>query len=174
GEDSDSETVKDPDIMPENATLHMYYHGSDEKYDSGTEQAHYAHSNDGWTWERGDSNPILEREQWHDNHARTAAIIELDDALLSFYEGSGLDDRGNTWNLRTGIGILEDHGKPIIDLSRDHPDLEAPSADSKTGLDSYGTLRYIEIMEDEDSYEIFFEMAREDGSFELRRAEVPR
>lgn len=169
GEGPDSVTAKDPVIEADDGRFHALYSG----HDGSSEQAQYAVSDDGEDWEKTEANPVLPRQHWHDHHTRVSSLIDLDeDGYAVLYEGSGTDDVKNTWNLRTGLGYIEELGEPIIDLSPDGPELSSPAADAETGLDGFGTLRYAELIEGDGATELLVEVARETGAFDLRRAEL--
>jgi len=165
GDGPDSVTAKDPVIEPDGDRFHAFYSG----HDGTSEQAQYAVSDDGADWEKGDTNPVLPRQHWHDHHTRVSSLIDLaGDGYAVLYEGSGTDDAKNTWNLRTGLGYIAELGMPIIDLSPDGPELSSPAADAETGLDGFGTLRYAELIDGDDATELLVEVARDTGAFDLR------
>jgi hypothetical protein len=166
---SDSATVKDPYVMTVGGRYYMYYVGNDGQ----SEQAHLVTSVDGETWERARRGPVLPRAYWHDYHTRIACVVPAPDApvWLVFYEGSGTTDAGKTWNVRTGVAVSPDL-KHVIDTSPDGPRYASPSADADTGLDDFGTFRYVDVLRDGDEWEVFAEVAREDGSFALKRMSV--
>jgi hypothetical protein len=171
--ESDSGTVKDPYVLTVGGRYYMYYVGNDGQ----SEQAHLATSVDGETWERARRGPVLPRAYWHDHHTRIACAVPAPDApvWLVFYEGSGVSDAGKTWNVRTGTAVSPDLER-VTDASPDGPRYAAPTADADTGLDAFGTFRYVDVLRDgdggEDEWEVFAEVAREDGSFALRRMTV--
>lgn len=170
GKGPDRVTAKDPVIEADDGQFHALYSG----HDGTSEQAQYAVSDDGDDWEKTDDNPVLGRQHWHDHHTRVSNVIDLDeDGYAVLYEGSGTDDVKDTWNLRTGLGYIEELGEPIIDLSPDGPELSSPAAGAETGLETFGTLRYAEVIKHGDGpAELFVEVARETGAFELRRTEL--
>ncbi len=157
--------VKDPVVWNEDGTYNMVY----SCHDGVSEQAHYATGQDGTTFVPADSNPILPRQHWHNHHTRITAVEPFSDGWLLTYEGSGTDDYGNTWNLRTGAGVTADF-ETVIDLSPDKPLVQAAPAEKETGLDVFGTVRYLAVTESD----LFFEVARSDGAFELRRSSRTR
>jgi hypothetical protein len=167
---SDSGVVKDPYVITVGGRYYMFYAGADGL----SERAHLATSVDGETWERSPANPILGRSYWHDYHTRVSAVVPAPDApaWMVFYDGSGIADEGRTWNLRTGMAVSTDL-QTFTDTCPDGPLYAAPSADRATGLSTFGTCRYLDILRHEETWELFVEVAREDGSFELRRATVP-
>lgn len=167
---TDAGVVKDPYIFTVGGHYYMFYAGADGL----SEQAHLATSVDGETWERVPENPILERAYWHDHHTRVSTVVPAPDApaWLVFYDGSGVADDGRTWNLRTGMAVTTDL-RTFTDTCPDGPLYAAPSADRASGLSTFGTCRYLDILRRENEWELFAEVATEDGSFELRRATVP-
>jgi len=168
---TDRSTVKDPYIVTVGGRYYMFYAGSDGL----SEQAHLATSVDGDIWERSPDNPVLPRQYWHDHHTRVNCVVPASDApaWLVLYGGSGLTDYGKTWNLRTGIAVSSDLER-IVDTSPDGPHYVAPTADKRTGADTFGTCRYFDILPTGDEWEVFAEVAREDGAFDLRHATVPQ
>lgn len=166
---SDSAGAKDPHVLTLGGRYYMFYSG----HDGVSEQAHLATSADGETWTKSPANPSLGRQFWHDHHTRISCVVPAPDApvWLVFYEGSGRADYGNTWNLRTGMGVSHDL-ETVADATTSGPRLSAPTADRRTGVEAFATCRYLDVLEREDGWEVFVEVAREDGSFELRRAEV--
>jgi hypothetical protein len=167
--ESDAGTVKDPYVLTVGGRYFMYYVGNDGR----SEQAHLATSVDGETWERARRGPVLPRAHWHDHHTRIACVVPAPDApvWLLFYEGSGVTDAGKTWNVRTGVAVSPDLER-VTDTSPDGPRYAAPTADADTGLDAFGTFRYVDVLRHGTEWEVFAEVAREDGSFDLRRATV--
>lgn len=167
---TDAGVVKDPYIVTVGGRYYLFYAGAD----GTSEQAHLATSVDGENWTRVDDNPIVERAYWHDHHTRVSTVVPAPDApaWMVFYDGSGLSDEGRTWNLRTGMAVTTDL-REFVDTCPDGPLYSAPSADRATGLSTFGTCRYLDILRHEDEWELFAEVAREDGSFALRRATVP-
>lgn len=163
-------TVKDPCIVTVGGRYYMFYAGAD----GVSEQAHLATSVDGDTWERVAANPVLERAYWHDHHTRVSAVVPASDApaWLVFYDGSGVADEGRTWNLRTGLAMTTDL-REFVDTCPDGPLYASPTADRATGLSSFGTCRYLDVLRHGDTWELFAEVARDDGSFDLRRTVVP-
>jgi hypothetical protein len=157
---SDRETVKDGRIVRGDAGALMYYAG----HDGVSEQGHVALSRDGEDWERHADNPVLPRDGWHDFHTRVSAVVDPGtmDGRLVFYEGSGIGEYKNTWNMRTGLAYEPEQGN-LVDMTPDGPVLEA---DCET---AFSTLRYIDVVEREDGYELFFEAAQDDGTFALQR-----
>lgn len=168
---TDAGVVKDPTILTVGGRYYMFYAGADGL----SEQAHLATSVDGETWTRAANNPVLERGYWHDHHTRVSTVVPAPDApaWLVFYDGSGVADEGRTWNLRTGMAVTTDL-KTFTDTCPDGPLYASPAADRRTGLSTFGTCRYLDVRRREDDWELFAEVAREDGSFELRRTTVDR
>lgn len=165
---SDRSSVKDPYVVVLGGRYFMFYAGSDGR----SEQAHLATSVDGDTWRRHPNNPVLERQYWHDHHTRVSCAVPAPDApaWLVFYDGSGLTDEGRTWNLRTGVAVSPDLER-LVDTTPNGPRYAAPTADG-TGVDTFGTCRYLDVLPDDDGWEVFAEVAREDGAFELRYQQV--
>lgn len=166
---SDRGTVKDPYVLTLGGRYYMFYAG----YDGQSEQAHLATSLDGEMWTRSPANPVLARGNWHDHHTRVSCVTPAPDApaWLVFYEGSGVRDRDNTWNLRTGVGISHDLTN-VIDTSADGPRYSAPTTERRTGVDTLATFRYMDVLVQDGGWTVFFEAARNDGAFELRQATV--
>ena len=167
--ESDCATVKDPLVVTVGGRYYMFYAG----HDAQSEQAHLATSVDGVTWTRHPENPIIERGYWHDHHTRVSCVVPAPDApaWLTFYDGSGLTDHGRTWNLRTGVAVSTDL-ETFVDTSPDGPVYSAPTA-AGTGVDTFATCRYLDVRRDESAWELFAEVARPDGAFELRYQRVP-
>lgn len=167
---SDAGTVKDPTIVTVGGRYYMYYAGAD----GVSEQAHLATSRDGATWTKLAANPVIQRGGWHDHHVRVSTVVPAPDApvWLVFYDGSGVSDRGRTWNLRTGVGVSPDLER-ITDTSVGGPQYAAGTADRATGVSTFATCRYLDVLRTEQAWELFAEVARADESFELRRTTVP-
>lgn len=167
---SDAGVVKDPVVVTVGGRYYMFYAGAD----GTSEQAHLATSVDGETWSRVPNNPVVERAYWHDHHTRVSAVVSAPDApaWLVFYDGSGIADEGRTWNLRTGMAVTTDL-ETFVDTCPDGPLYSSPAADRATGLATFGTCRYLDVLRRDDEWELFAEVAREDGSFDLRRLSVP-
>jgi hypothetical protein len=169
---TDAGTVKDPVVDVVGGRYFMFYAGADGL----SEQAHLATSVDGETWTKHPENPVLGRAYWHDHHVRVSAVVPATDApaWLLFYDGSGVADHGRTWNLRTGTAVSPDRRR-VTDTSPDGPLYESLVADRATGVDSFATCRYLDVLRHDDEWELFAEVARPDESFELRhlRADPP-
>lgn len=162
---SDTVTVKDPCIVTIGGRYYLYYAG----HDGSSEQAHLATSRDGERWHRADGNPVFTRSGWHDHHTRITCVVPAADGPFwhVFFDGSGTDDFGSTWNLRTGHAISFDLTN-IRDTTRDSPWLST-GADPTAG---FATFRYLEVVDHNGMWELLAEVARSDGAFELRRATV--
>lgn len=119
--DGDRPTVKDPVVVVDDG-FHLFY----AEHDGVSEQASYAYSPDGDNFTVPNRNTVLPRNGWHDHHTRISAAVPVDDGWLFTYDGSGTDDYGKTWNLRTGIGYATELGAMITDRSPDTPVLQAP------------------------------------------------
>jgi hypothetical protein len=166
---SDRATVKDPYVLTVGGRYYMFYAG----HDGRSEQAHLATSLDGDTWHRAETNPVLGRQFWHDHHTRVNCVVPAPDApvWLVFYGGSGLTDHGRTWNLRTGLATAADLAN-VTDTTPEGPVYAGPAAEASTGVDSFATCRYVDMLRTDDGWEVFAEVAREDGAFELRYQRV--
>lgn len=165
--ESDRSTVKDPYVVTLGGRYFMFYAG----HDGYSEQAHLATSVDGETWQRHSNSPVIERQYWHDYHTRVSCVVPAPDApaWLVFYDGSGLADEGRTWNLRTGVAVSPDLER-FVDTTPDGPRYAAPTAEGAG--ETFATCRYLDILPGEDGWEVFAEVAREDGAFELRYQRV--
>lgn len=166
---TDRATVKDPYVVAVGGRYFMYYAG----HDGRSEQAHLATSPDGVTWTRSSANPVLARGGWHGHHTRVSAVVPAPDApaWLVLYDGSGTEDYGNTWNLRTGTAVTHDLSG-VVDATPNRPWLSAGMTDQAVAIDRFDACRYLDVLRHEDTWECFAEVAREDGAFELRRTVV--
>lgn len=166
---TDQAGVKDPYVVTVGGQYGMYYTG----HDGFSEQAHCAVSDDGKVWTPVDANPVLERGAWHDHHTRIACVLPARDAPVwhVFYEGSGREDYERTWNVRTGTAISHDLTR-IVDTSTAEPYLSAPRGEEATAASTFRTCRYLDVIDRGEHWDVFFECARDDGAFELRRATV--
>lgn len=164
---SDAVTVKDPYVVTVGGRFYMFYAG----HDGHSEQAHVATSLDGENWERAAENPLLGRQYWHDFHTRISTVVPAPDAPVRyvFYEGSASSDDGNVWNLRTGVAISHDL-QSVIDTTARRPRFAAPHGDRATGIDTFATFRYLDVVPGDPPWDVFYEVAREDGTFVLRRS----
>jgi hypothetical protein len=167
---TDEETVKDPVVLTVGSLFYMFYAG----HDGTSEQAHLARSTDGEDWIRVDGNPILARGGWHDHHTRVSCVVPAPDvpAWFVLYDGSGSDDYGATWNLRTGLAVSRDLAR-FVDATPDRPLLGAPGAGEVVPLDQFGTCRYLDALPTDEGLTLFAEVARPDGAFELVRFVTP-
>lgn len=165
---TDSGAVKDPYVVTVGGQYYMFYAGSV----GGTARAHLATSLDGETWTPR-SDPVLDSQYWHDERTRVSCVLPAPDApvWLVFYDGSGTSDYGSTWNLRTGLAVSPDL-ESVTDVSRDGPLYAAPTADYPVGPTEFAACRYMDVLVHDDEAEVFFEMAREDGSFALQHGVV--
>lgn len=166
---TDEVTVKDPAVITVGGQYYLFYAG----HDGRSEQAHLATSTDGMEWVRAPTNPILTRAHWHDHHTRVSCVQPAPDApaWLVFYEGSGRADYGKTWNLRTGLAISYDL-TAFTDTTPEAPWLSASSEEPGTKPNRFDTCRYLDVLDHDDRWEVFFEVARSDGAFELRRSVI--
>ncbi|WP_169051837.1 glycoside hydrolase family protein [Halorhabdus amylolytica] len=166
---TDSVTVKDPYVVTVGGRYHMFYAG----HDGNSEQAHLATSVDGKHFERYGDNPVLGRQYWHDHHTRLSCVLPAPDAPAwwVFYEASATTDYGKTWNLRTALATSPDL-RTVVDTSPQGPRYGSPVAGTATGVETFATLRYLDILEGPDGYEAYYEVAREDGAFELRHTDL--
>lgn len=166
---SDCAGVKDPHVMVDDGRFFMYYAG----FDGDREQAHLAESDDGENWRRSDENPVLESTGWHDHHTRVSCVLDRPDGpgWLLFYDGSGRDDYGRTWNLRTGTALATVPAD-VTDCTPDGPAFAAPTTEEATDLDCFATCRYLDVLAVEDRWEVFAEVARDDEAFELRHTSI--
>lgn len=167
---TDAESVKDPYVLTVGPRYYMYYSG----HDGRSEQAHLATSDDGVTWTRSPLNPVIPRGGWHDHHTRVSCVVPAASApcWIVLYEGSGSGDYGKTWNLRTGMAIAHDL-ESIEDLTPGAPLYAASTTDHPVNVEVFATCRYFDVLPNGDEWEVYFEAARDDGAFELRRATVP-
>jgi hypothetical protein len=165
---TDGGTVKDPYVVLVGGRYYMFYAGSV----GGTARAHLATSLDGETWTPR-SEPVLDSQYWHDERTRISCVLPAPDApvWLVFYDGSGTSDYGSTWNLRTGVAVSADL-ESVTDVSQDGPAYAAPTADHPVGPTAFAACRYMDVLVHGDEAEVFFEMAREDGSFALQHGRV--
>lgn len=164
--ESDAASVSDPYVLTLGGRYFAFYAG----HDGTSEQAHLATSVDGERWQRIGSNPLLGRRGWHDCHTRISCVVPAPAAPVwnVFYDGSGRDDYGRDWNQRTGVAVAHDLSG-LVDTTPNGPALAAPDADGDADLDGPGACRYVDVLADEDGRELFAEVARPDGSTELRR-----
>ncbi|MFC7078060.1 hypothetical protein [Haloarcula halophila] len=164
---TDAVTVKDPYVLTVGGRYYMFYAG----HDGVSERAHLATSVNGETFARVPENPVLDRQYWHDHHTRVSCVRPASDAPTwqVFYEGSSHTDHGETWNLRTGVATAE-RLAAVVDTAPDGPQYAAPTTGTATGVDEFATLRYLDVAPIADGYEAYYEVARADGAFELRRA----
>lgn len=160
---TDRSTVKDPVIITIGGRYFMFYAGSDGQ----TTHAHLATSVDGETWTRRDE-PILYSQHWHDERTRVSCVVPAPDAPVwyVFYDGSGRTDYGSTWNLRTGLAISPDL-QTFVDTSPKGPIYSSSTAEHRLAPQTFATCRYMDVLRNDAGWDVYLEVAREDGSFVL-------
>jgi hypothetical protein len=160
---TDRSTVKDPYVITTGGKYYMFYAGSD----GHSTRAHLAMSIDGDTWSRRDE-PVLNSQFWHDERTRISCVVPAPDAPVwyVFYDGSGRTDYGSTWNLRTGLAISPDL-RACEDTSPQGPIISAPTANNRLAPQTFATCRYMDVLLTDNGWDVYFEMARDDGSFAL-------
>ena len=117
----------------------------------------YATSVDGkeWTWQGTALNG--RPGHWDSRGARVTAVTYTGASIVAYYDGRA--SAAENYEERTGIAT----GSEPAALT---PVGDAPSAESPYGG---GGLRYLDILPlGEDSYRLYYEMSRPDGSHELR------
>lgn len=85
----DGVTVEDPDIVYENGEFVMFYAGHSE-YDWETKQIGVARSDDGVSWTRNSTNPILSPnpKSWHSRSVQNPAVVSHDGSYQMVFDGS--------------------------------------------------------------------------------------
>lgn len=165
---ADRATVKDPVVITTGGQYYMFYAGND----GNTTTANLATSIDGESWTRREE-PILHSQYWHDERTRVSCVVPACDAPVwyVFYGGSGRTDYGSTWNLRTGVAITPDL-RSFVDTTPHGPVYSAPTGEQRLAPQSFATCRYMDILPNGDEWEVFLEVAREDGSFVLAHDQI--
>lgn len=188
---SDAVTVKDPVLVRADGRYWCFYAG----HDGTSERPHVATGPDGRRFDER-AGPVLGRAGWHDHHVRVAWARWNPDARperrwVVAYGGSGTDDHGATWNLRTGFAAGPSPTQ-LVDRTPDEPALVA-GADGPVGTAgrsadgdgdgngddgpgataAFRTCRYVDAIAHDGGWFVVGEVARPDGAFELRGQLVP-
>jgi len=156
----DEVSVKDPYMISVGRKRFMFYIG----WDQDGESPYMATSVDGLSWERSESNPLLERSGWHSGLTRISCVMPLDKGYMAYYEGT---DREKFFDLKTGLAYSTNL-KSFTDLTPDEPILESPVEGSLS------TLRYLDYVVEDERILFYYEAARKEGALELRVSEVKK
>lgn len=169
GTESETGPVKDPYVINVGWKYYMFYTGKD----GGGEQAHLAISVDGENWCKARKiNPILGREGWHDFHTRVACVLPREQGFIIYYEGTNRRWYQPMYNLQTGIATSLDFQR-FFDVTPEEPVLSSPTPSSSSPYEGYETLRYLDYALIENKILFYYEVANENGAFELRVTQEP-
>jgi hypothetical protein len=100
---------------------------------------------------------------WDRYQARLTSIVRSGRGFVGFYDGSAGPDQDT--EERLGLAVSSDLVR-WRRSSADGPWLESPHAT--------GSLRYLDALERDGEWLLYYEYARPDGSHELRLSRVPR
>jgi hypothetical protein len=101
-------------------------------------------------------------EGWDRYQARLSGIVRTDAGFVGFYDGAGSADEDT--EERLGVAISSDLRR-WERLTVDEPWIVSPHAT--------GSLRYLDAIELDGQWWLYYECAREDGSHDLRLSRVP-
>ena len=178
--DIQGEGVKDPNVYriggqyvmllsyaprPSRRTVGGNMHGTGDVYNPGITKSHsgLATSHDGyaWTWEGDILTPP--DEGWDQYAARLGTIAWTPPVFVGLYDGSR--DVGGNYEERCGLATSYD----LRTWRRLTP--EGPWVVSPHGTES---VRYVDVVADGSGWLYYYEMARADGSHDLRVQRVSR
>jgi hypothetical protein len=178
--DINAEGVKDPNVYrvgglywmllsyaprPASAAPVEAMHATGDVYNTGLTRSHsgMATSPDGrrWRWIGDVLSPS--ENGWDAYAARLGSVVYTPPAFVGLYDGSR--DVGENYEECCGLAMSLDlrHWER---LTPDGPWVVAPHGS--------GSVRYVDVLAEESRWLFYFEMARADGSHDLRVAEVPR
>jgi hypothetical protein len=150
--------VKDPVIQWRNGKWHAWvtFHPLDMKGHEDRMVSNYATSKDGVEWEWHGTALAGREGQWDHRGARVTAVQFGNDSIMALYDGRASAEEN--YEERTGIAA-----GTVNELSAIGDQPAAYSPFGKHGL------RYYDIVPLEDgSFRIYYELAKADGSHELR------
>jgi hypothetical protein len=156
---------KDPVILWAQDKYHCYTIG----YIRGNERVFHFTSDDGERWVTG-GNPhglVMDLNGWHDFFVRPASVLPLGAGYLFVYEGSNSGWYDPVYNIATGLAFtwnLHD----LIDLTPQTPLLK-----SSTPSDHYHTWRYSHWLFVDGELWVYAEVARPNGTNEVRLFRLP-
>jgi len=152
--------VKDTVIQLHDGTWHLWatMHPLDIKDAEDRMVSDYATSKDGVTWEwQGTAIKPAEDSTWDSRGTRITAVRFMPEGVVAFYDGRA--SAAENYDERTGIavGTAPNH---VESVTKDGPVGQSP--DGKA-------LRYLDIVPlAAGGYRLYYELARPDGSHELR------
>ena len=152
----DNNGVKDPYVFSLGKIFLMYYIGGGAR-----EQTFLAYSYDGEKWLKYEKNPVFRVGGWHDYATRPCSILPLNTGFLLLYGGSNNEWYAPVYNIATGYAFTVNF-KEFIDLTPLSPVLTSPTGNK------YKTIRYSDILLEEDRILLYYEAARKDDAFETR------
>ncbi|HNS19665.1 MAG TPA: hypothetical protein PKH24_04160 [Sedimentisphaerales bacterium] len=157
---------KDPFILFAEGRYHCYVIGTMRR----TERIYHFHSQDGDRWEPVGSpyQSIMDLTGWHDFYVRPACVLPVGVGWLFLYEGSNCDWYDPVYNIATGVGFTFDLHH-VTDLTPD-----APLVASTTPSERFHTWRYSHWMWVGDELWVYAEVARPNGSNEIRLFRLAR
>lgn len=158
--DPDVVAVKDPVIRRFGDTWHLWasLHPLDDLDATDRMRVDHATSSDGlsWTW-HGTALPPTPGS-WDQRGTRPAAVLDVDEGLLMFYDGRASE--AENWDEKLGAAVAPG---PDADF---RPIADRPVFTSPEGT---GSIRYLTSVADPTGRtRVYYESARADGSHELR------
>jgi hypothetical protein len=157
---------KDPFIIYAEGAYHCYVIG----YMRRVERLFHFRSRDGEHWEPVGSpyQPIMDLDGWHDFYVRPASVLPIGAGYLFVYEGSNSDWYDPVYNITTGLAFTFDL-QHVIDLTPDSPLIV-----STTPGEHFYTWRYSHWMYVGDEIWVYAEVAKPNGSNEIRLFRLQR
>ena len=154
-----TDAVKDPYVVRADSTYLMFV--STFLTASGPAPTCLAVSDDGvrYRW-LGESLGV--GSGWDRHQARLSGVVRAGSAWLGFYDGAA--SAAEDTEERLGLACSGDLRR-WERLSVDRPWLVSPHAS--------GSLRYVDVLERDGTWWLYYEVARADGSHELRLSRVP-
>ncbi len=161
--DPGSVAVKDPVIKLLDGTWHLWLccHPLDLPDDTDRMHTDYGTSEDGLTWELGDTVLAGTPGRWDERGARMADVVHRDGRWSAYYDGRATKEQNAEERTGIAVGPAPDRLVPTGEVIGAGPD----------GTDS---LRYASVVELADGgMRLYYETSRRDGAHDLRTEYVP-
>lgn len=161
---ADATSVKDPVILRDNGSWHMWICCHPRTGEPVTDTAYtaYATSRDGLDWSWQGAALAGRVGCWDERMARISSVLLDGGAPIAYYDGRAT--AAENYEERTGLAYGT---APASFVAVD----DAPSAVSPHGS---GSLRYLTVLRPpEGGYRLYYEATRADGAHELRSEYLP-